>query len=1015
MLSIISTFIWIILAPRSLSTVTPYIQKELNNISDKYQIQVDKSYIRWDGFRRTFTIDVSDVKILNDTNEPVASFPSISFDFSIIRLLRGQLLSSDLTINNPSFYIDTSQKTIYVTPSGNGDIAKELAMRIAEELKFNNYNFPINSIHIKDANVFINNGTSEFVWNIPDGYARVDTFKNKDKIIAELNINFGKENTYFGAEVSYQKDGSIDTKVKFTDLPSYISYDLFPEFSILKDLAVKASGDLNILSTEKGDISQINFDFNKVEGKAILPEYLKTELNIKSMKAQGSIYEDFSMLTLDNLDANINNSNIIISGTLKNHGTLREISPDIKADVTINNLTVDEVASYWPINFGAQTREWITTNITGGKIPTAKGTFLFTPEDFSNIKKWHEESEKGIAQQLAHPIPENAINATINVEGTNVHYYSEYPDVKAVTGTVKFTGISMLAEASTGTVLSSTINNVSLTIPDLWQHNILLDIKGNFSGLVENGLAFLKAGMKNTENEKELENIYKSTGLTEGTISLSIPIISTLTYDDINIEVNSKISNAIIPELINGYPITGGDFVLNLKNYALDINGKGILNETPLQMGFNADFKDGKDTQTKYHIAGEISPKFLTDLSIAEIPYTSNTFGIDVTMLTKGAIKTLDGTADITKAQISIPKIAFEKPAGRSGKVTFNAIQQDSAIEIKSFSAEGDGFSTSGNLKIVDSTLTSIVLNKTKFAHNDFTTTNYNSDINGFELNIKGNSLDLSGIPFNQFFQPGKKDKKNVDITAEIDNLYMKNGEVLKSFKANANCTPKICKSLNIYGKLRTDNYVALSLKPLGDRSSLMTQSDNAGALISALGISQNVLGGSLSLESTFAANDITTIAQGLIIMRDFTAIRTPLLGKVLTLASLQGIEDLLNNQGITFKKFDAPFTMSNGIITVTDAKSSGSSVGITASGTIDTVKSEVDLKGVIVPAYEINKILGKIPLVGNLLIGRKNEGLIATRYRVKGPTDDVNVTVNPLSILTPGFLRDLFDILPGG
>jgi hypothetical protein len=1013
MLGVISSFIWVILAPRSLSSITPYIQGELNKISPNYKVKVDDSSIRWDSFRRSFIIDISDITILNDTSETIASFPSVSFDFSVIRLLRGQILSSDLTINNPSFYIYSSQKAMYVTPNGNDHIVQDLAKRLAEELKSNNFNFPINSIHLKDADLFIDNGMSEFAWHVTDGYVKVDTFKKKNKIIAELNINFGHDSTYFGAEAAYQEDGSIDTKIKFTELPSYISYDLFPKLDVLKNLSVKASGDVNILLSQE-KISQVNFNFNKISGKVNISDYIKRDLDIKSLKAKGSLYDDFTLLTLDNLDADINNSNIIISGSFKNHGTFTEISPEIRADVTVNNLKVDEVAGYWPPALGPVVREWVTTNITGGNIPSAKGSFIFTPEDFANIKKWAEEELLNPVPPPPPPVPDTAINAIINVEDTNVHYFPGYPDVKSVSGTVKFSGITMLAEANNGKILNSAISKASLTIPDLWQHNILLDIQGNFSGPVEDGIVFLKESMHGAD-ESKLANIYKSTGAAEGSLSLSIPVITPLKYDDIGLDINAKISNAIIPDVINKYALTGGQLTINVKNYAVDASGKGTLNETPVEIGYSADFKDTNDTKTKYHLAGEVTPKFLTDLSIATIPFISGGFGLDVTMQEEGKTKLIEGTADLTKSQVSIAKVSFEKATGVNAQVKFNAIQkEDSSVEIKSFSATGDGISASGSLNITSSELSSMILNNAKFGHNDFNA-KYNSDANGFSLDLKGASIDLSGASFSQVFQTDKKNKKNIDINAEIANVYMKNGEVLKNFKANANCTPKTCKSLNIYGKLRNDNYVALSLKPLGDRSALMTQSDNAGALVSALGISQNIQGGSLNLESTFAAKDITTIAQGLITMRDFTAIKTPLLGKVLTIASLQGIQDLLNNQGITFKKFDAPFTMANGIITVTDAKSAGASVGITASGTIDTAKGEVDLKGVIVPAYEINKALGKIPLVGGLLTGKKNEGVFATRYRIKGPTDDVQVTVNPLSILTPGFLRDLFDILPGG
>src|SRR3546814_5483913 len=86
-----------------------------------------------------------------------------------------------------------------------------------------------------------------------------------------------------------------------------------------------------------------------------------------------------------------------------------------------------------------------------------------------------------------------------------------------------------------------------------------------------------------------------------------------------------------------------------------------------------------------------------------------------------------------------------------------------------------------------------------------------------------------------------------------------------------------------------------------------------------------------------------------------------------------------------------------------------GASLGLTAKGNIDFDRDAIDLTGVVVPAYSINNFLSKIPLLGTILTGGEGEGLISVVYTVDGPTDDPDVSVNPLSALTPGFLRNIF------
>jgi len=61
------------------------------------------------------------------------------------------------------------------------------------------------------------------------------------------------------------------------------------------------------------------------------------------------------------------------------------------------------------------------------------------------------------------------------------------------------------------------------------------------------------------------------------------------------------------------------------------------------------------------------------------------------------------------------------------------------------------------------------------------------------------------------------------------------------------------------------------------------------------------------------------------------------------------------------------------------------------------------------VPAYTANSLLGDIPLIGDIFVGRRGEGVFALSYSVQGPFEKSQVSVNPLSALTPGFLRDIF------
>jgi uncharacterized protein YhdP len=155
---------------------------------------------------------------------------------------------------------------------------------------------------------------------------------------------------------------------------------------------------------------------------------------------------------------------------------------------------------------------------------------------------------------------------------------------------------------------------------------------------------------------------------------------------------------------------------------------------------------------------------------------------------------------------------------------------------------------------------------------------------------------------------------------------------------------------------------------------------------------------------------------HGLIKVGDYHVRNAPVLARLLTVAALTGILDVLQGEGVGFSSLEAPFTMTDGLVEVKDARAWGTALGITAKGQIDLDSSRMALEGTVVPAYALNSVLGKIPVLGWLITGgEKGGGILAFNYSMKGPTDDPSVTVNPLSVLTPGFLRNLFNIFDDG
>jgi hypothetical protein len=147
--------------------------------------------------------------------------------------------------------------------------------------------------------------------------------------------------------------------------------------------------------------------------------------------------------------------------------------------------------------------------------------------------------------------------------------------------------------------------------------------------------------------------------------------------------------------------------------------------------------------------------------------------------------------------------------------------------------------------------------------------------------------------------------------------------------------------------------------------------------------------------------------------MRNVRLVRAPMLAQILTMGSLRGMADTLNGEGISFSRVNAPMRLRGSRLTIADARAVGGSLGLTGKGFIDLDRRTMDLAGAIAPGYGLNSMIGAVPLVGQLLVSKKGEGVFGVTYSAKGSFAQPKVSVNPFSLAAPGILRRMFEGRP--
>jgi uncharacterized protein YhdP len=295
----------------------------------------------------------------------------------------------------------------------------------------------------------------------------------------------------------------------------------------------------------------------------------------------------------------------------------------------------------------------------------------------------------------------------------------------------------------------------------------------------------------------------------------------------------------------------------------------------------------------------------------------------------------------------------------------------------------------------------------------------HRGEAGGYEIRIDAQTLDVT--PWLDREGPdrdgaaggvGAQAPWHLELRAERLVLH---GQLLHDVAADLVRGAEGWRSADLSGLLPDGGEFALSLAPDGDKQRLRLTSTDAGSLLKTLDQTSRIKGGEVELEAAISRQQPSLRAEGKLVARKFHVLDAPLLARLLTVASLTGIVNLLGGDGIAFEQLEAPFVVRDQVLQLDKGRVYGSQLGLTFQGRIDFAADVLDVDGTIVPLYGVNWTIGQIPIIGQLLRGSEGEGAFAMTYGIRGPAADPKISVNPLSALAPGFLRELFTGLREG
>ena len=357
------------------------------------------------------------------------------------------------------------------------------------------------------------------------------------------------------------------------------------------------------------------------------------------------------------------------------------------------------------------------------------------------------------------------------------------------------------------------------------------------------------------------------------------------------------------------------------------------------------------------------------------------------------------------KNTFALDLINYKKTKDSIANISLDLKKKNENIEIKNLNYfEKDNSIKISNLKLKQNSLISFKRISIKTSNNDFFIQQDK------KIYIKGTKFDASNLV--KFFSGSKNENKFKNINSEIDidfkNIKIPLSEKLYDFKLIGMIEKGKFLKISSKGDFGGNNFLDISLKKNknNNKKYLEIYSDLTRPLLTEYSFFKGLSGGKL----LFASIIDDTKSNSKLKIENFKVINAPGVIKLLSLADLGGLADLAEGDGLSFDVLEIDMEKNKNFLKINEILALGPSMSVLMEGYQDE-NGLTSLRGTLVPAKTLNKIISKIPVIGSIVIPKEvGEGLFGISFKMKGPKGKIKTTINPLRTLTPRFIQKIID-----
>jgi len=778
-------------------------------------------------------------------------------------------------------------------------------------------------------------------------------------------------------------------------------------------LVATIGGALGMNVGKGGQILDVLVDLDMTDGSMLLAGYERS-VDLASGHLKSVLRGDVA--TLENLAFDMGSAGKFNLGgrfEIGDNWTLR----DLQLDLNVPDMDAVLFSALWPQWAAPETGAWIAENIPAGRVRDSKLSFAADLGAAKGVRKVYDV-EGDIKLRNAELIWAKGATPITNIDA-DLYWNNDAFTASFLTGR-----IDDIALQRGRIVIEPVLDDI--------QKNAMISL--NAKGAASTAMDLARQAGLSQYGSFDFSKI-KADGEIEFSLEAALPLGKQGSMANRIQKLDATISNGSFRNLPNQMNVDDAELVVDISTDNSQITGTATIYGAPSEFSLEIDHQ-----KRHVELIGQTPPSALLATAIAKI------FDLDIAGSIGGKIvysgdpsmneAKIGMTVDLGSASINVPKLNWAKLPAEDGRVTMTillrkgevASLQNIDMAAGSLSAQGQvAFDTTGQIQAA-------FFERVAWPGNDVRDLIIERNAeSSWKVGATARLVNL--VPLRRNEGVSGDETLIFDFTADqivVDNEISLSGQLSGNRTSDGMGKAKFLGTMLVDGApliteadlemgfgINGDKIVGTGLigggevnltfaAKIKDDPKLVIESENAGRVLSGLKVTDTVRGGQLRLTNIFKDNEFKSFDTKIELTK-FRIVEAPRALRAFSVLSLAGLYSLVEGDGTAFQRGEAVLETRGPMVKIVSMKASGEAVGVTMLGVYDRATKKVDVSGNLVPVNQISKLLGKVPVLGDLFAGVDKSGIFVSQFTVTGTSDDMTTAVNPVSSIAPGLLRDLF------